>query len=578
MTMHFRRLPGVGRHIASTVRRVLGDSGKPLSPGVRADLEPRFQADFSTVRVHADETANASARQLGARAYTVGQHIVFGRGGFAPDTAAGRELLAHELTHTIQQGQVNGVPAGTTSRHDGAEAAARHQGGRALAGAAPSIAPSAPAIARDEGTAEVVDTTHQFQQQGSVFSATMQRDQYRTHAEAQQARQAQQAQQAKTQQVQVPQAMDTGFAKISMDSSTGALTIPVTVAVRAAIPADTAIFKPAKISSHGLSPAKVNEIANQFIAECNDGLNNWFTLYVPPCQGVPFAGRELPITVKVTRTSAGQPDFTVAVSPHTGRSFVSHSAQVVVLYAGDLDRVTMRHEGSHMTLGVPDEYKESDTALRNQAPLQKSDERVYHDWTLAGDSDAWGVFNVLRERHFSFVPAFVKQVLASLGHPECVPELHEVKRPQPHLLRLSLDYGGSSYGGGALWAGAGVDTGRFLDRERSWRAFLGVHEQTFIGPANTAFLLGARIGFEHKWRSSRFGPTAEVYGESGAAVELGAGARGPAPFAGAGASLGVSGWDSGREYQVKLTGGEVLRLDHESYSAFQAGLSAAINF
>ena len=95
MTMHFRRLPGVRRHIASTVRRVLGDSGKPLSPGVRADLEPRFQADFSTVRVHADETANASARQLGARAYTVGQHIVFGRGGFAPDTAAGRELLAH---------------------------------------------------------------------------------------------------------------------------------------------------------------------------------------------------------------------------------------------------------------------------------------------------------------------------------------------------------------------------------------------------------------------------------------------------------------------------------------------------
>jgi hypothetical protein len=356
------------------------------------------------------------------------------------------------------------------------------------------------------------------------------------------------------------------------------LTIPVTVAVRAATPADTAIFKPSGISSHGLSPAKVNEIANQFIAECNDGLNNWFTLYVPPCQGVPFAGRELPITVRVTRTSAGTPDFTVAVSPHTGRSFVSHSAQMVVLYAGDIDRVTMRHEGAHMTLGVPDEYEETDTALRNTAPLQKSDERVYHDWTLAGDSDAWGVFSVLRERHFSFVPVFVRRVLGSLGHPECVPVLHEVKRPQPHLLRLSLGEGYSSYGGGSLHVEAGVDTGSFLDRERSWRAFVGVHGQAFVADANPAFLIGARLGFERKWRSSRLGPTAEVYGESGAAFETGAGARGTAPFVGAGASLGVSGWLSGKELQVKLTGGEVLRLDHESYSAFQAGLSLGLSW
>ena len=577
MSPHFRQLPGVRRHITSTVRRVLGQSGEPLSPGVRADLEPRFQADFSTVRVHADETASTSADQLGARAYTVGQHIVFGANRFAPDTAAGRELLAHELSHTIQQGQVTGVPSGTTSRHDGAEAAARHQGAQALAGATPSIAPSAPAIARDEGTAEVVDTTTQFQQQGSVFSATMRRDQYRTHAEAQQARQAQQAQQAQAQQVPVPQAMDTGFAKVSMDSATGALTIPVTVAVRAAIPADTGSSRPA--SAGKISPAKVNEIANRFIAECNDGLNNWFTLYVPPCQGVAFAGRELPIKVQVTRSNAGTPDFTVAVSPLAGRSWVSHGSQLVLLYAGDgLSSGTMRHEGAHMTLGVPDEYRETDAALRKQAPLQKSDERVQHDWTLAGDEEAWGIFSVLRERHFSFVPVFVKQVLASLGHPECVPVLHEVKRPQPHLLRLSLGEGRSSFGGGSLLVEGGVDTGSFLDRDRSWRAFLGVHGQAFVGQANTAFLIGARIGFEHKWRSSRFGPTAEVYGESGATFELGTGAREPGPFAGAGASLGLSWWALGDEFQVKLTGGEVLRFDHQSFSAFQTGISAAINF
>jgi Domain of unknown function (DUF4157) len=586
MNLQFHQLPGVRRHVHSTVRQVLSDSGEPLSAGVRADLEPRFRADFSTVRVHADETANASAGQLGARAYTVGQHIVFGRNRFAPDTAAGRELLAHELTHTIQQGQVNGVPPGTTSRHDRAEAAARHEGARALAGATPSIAPSGPAIARDEGTAEVVDTATRFQQQGSVFSATMRRDQYRTHAEAQQAQQAQQAQARQAQpaqagqakQAQAPQAMDTGYARISLDTSTGALTIPVTVAVRAATAGDIAISKPSQLSSHRLSNAKVNEIANRFIDEVNAGLNNWFTLYVPPCQGVPFAGRELPITVQVTRTSAGRPDFTLAVSPHTGRSFVSHSAQIVVLYAGDIDWVTMRHEGAHMALGVPDEYQETDPAERKKAPLQKSDERVHHDWTLAGDDEAWGIFSVLRERHFSFVPAFVRQVLASLGHPECVPVLREVRRPQPHLLRLSLDVGSSSYGGGGFWAGAAVDTGRFLDRERSWRAFLGVHGQTFVGQQNNAFLVGARLGFERKWRSSQFGPTAEVYGESGATFETGTGARGLGPFVGAGASLGVSAWDSGKELQLKLTGGEVLRLDREGYSAFQAGVTLGLNW
>lgn len=61
MTTQLRRLPGVRRQIASTVHRVLSDSGEPLGAGVGADLEPRFRADFSTVRIHADETASASA-------------------------------------------------------------------------------------------------------------------------------------------------------------------------------------------------------------------------------------------------------------------------------------------------------------------------------------------------------------------------------------------------------------------------------------------------------------------------------------------------------------------------------------
>jgi len=76
--------------------------GRPLPGSVRAFFEPRFGVDLRTVRVHADGPAAAAAHQVGARAYTVGEHIVFGAGQYAPETGEGRALLAHELAHTLQ--------------------------------------------------------------------------------------------------------------------------------------------------------------------------------------------------------------------------------------------------------------------------------------------------------------------------------------------------------------------------------------------------------------------------------------------------------------------------------------------
>lgn len=66
-------------------------------------MEPRFGHDFSKVRVHTDEQAAEAASAIGARAFTVANNVVFGRGEFAPSTKAGNQLLAHELTHVIQQ-------------------------------------------------------------------------------------------------------------------------------------------------------------------------------------------------------------------------------------------------------------------------------------------------------------------------------------------------------------------------------------------------------------------------------------------------------------------------------------------
>ncbi len=87
------------------VHDVLRSSGSPLDASTRQFMESRFNHDFSRVRVHADAAAAESARQVNARAYTVGNSVVFGDGQYAPGTSTGRHLLAHELAHTLQQEQ-----------------------------------------------------------------------------------------------------------------------------------------------------------------------------------------------------------------------------------------------------------------------------------------------------------------------------------------------------------------------------------------------------------------------------------------------------------------------------------------
>ena len=95
------------------VHEVLRSPGQPLDPATRAFMEPRFGLDFSQVRVHSDAAADQSARDMNARAYTVGSDIVFRAGGFQPRTNVGRRLLSHELTHVMQQQQPGaGEPPG----------------------------------------------------------------------------------------------------------------------------------------------------------------------------------------------------------------------------------------------------------------------------------------------------------------------------------------------------------------------------------------------------------------------------------------------------------------------------------
>ena len=109
---------GRGATAHASVEHALANAGEPLEPTLRQEMEQRFGWDFSRVHVHTGPAAEQSARDVNARAYTVGDNLVFGAGEFKPDTRQGRRLLAHELTHVVQQ---SGAEANVVRRSNGTD-------------------------------------------------------------------------------------------------------------------------------------------------------------------------------------------------------------------------------------------------------------------------------------------------------------------------------------------------------------------------------------------------------------------------------------------------------------------------
>src|SRR5712692_6393152 len=102
-----------------SVDQVLASPGSPLEPTLRQEMEQRFGYDFSQVRVYSGVAAGQSAQEMNAHAYTVGHNIVFGAGRFAPGTQEGRRLIAHELTHVVQQSGSDGIRVDSSNEKPG---------------------------------------------------------------------------------------------------------------------------------------------------------------------------------------------------------------------------------------------------------------------------------------------------------------------------------------------------------------------------------------------------------------------------------------------------------------------------
>jgi hypothetical protein len=113
-----RRVPDTqngATKVPSIVHDELYTAGQPLDLATRGFMEPLFDHDFSQVRIHTGSKAQESANAVRAKAYTIGKDVVFGAGQYAPGTTAGKLLLAHELTHVVQQSRDSKV-AGVIQR------------------------------------------------------------------------------------------------------------------------------------------------------------------------------------------------------------------------------------------------------------------------------------------------------------------------------------------------------------------------------------------------------------------------------------------------------------------------------
>ncbi len=145
------RAPVIPAGTPARVHDVLRSPGKPLDSSLRSAMQSRFDQNFDSVQVHADDNAGQAANALDARAFTQGSHIVFAPGEYAPTTPSGQRLIAHELAHVVQQTSEDALdqPESRLSQPgDAAEYEAESAADRVLAGERVTISQTPSALQR----------------------------------------------------------------------------------------------------------------------------------------------------------------------------------------------------------------------------------------------------------------------------------------------------------------------------------------------------------------------------------------------------------------------------------------------
>jgi Domain of unknown function (DUF4157) len=553
------------------VHDVLRSPGHPLDTGARKFFESQFQHDFSGVRLHSDARAAASANAVNAVAYTVGSNIVLGSGQGSPQTSEGRSLLAHELTHVVQQSRstVRTTDIRIAPASDPAEREAE------------SIA-SQPTRAETDGR-ENLYVSHGasgLQRQGKPGTSTYQ----------------------ETPTINPPNPKTPGItegsvereefgdqhaflgrAKVNLqfDENTCQVKIPLKVQYREPVAADFAQCPVDKGEKPTAMPkGKGRKIFEKYLSVVNRELNGWFAARLESCPGQKCADKKIGIQVEVTETTS-DPDYTFAVVNAKGRSCVQQMTSFTrpgnVVLVGEDNETTYAHEGSHMTLGHGDEYGEAGTPK----------ERVREDdFSLLANSEGYRGWSVLHQRHFAFVPAFLKAALKGPGGKPCEVKLEELSRPTKLDFKISASVGYVNLAGSpGEYLSGGFSLG-YAPGLRGTRLDLGARF-TFLGGLDRqermAFLLGLRLGIEKRFTPSSGGFRLGAFAEGGGANV--SAARQPSawrPYGEGGVSLG---------YGLAPMGGVIISLfaeaaagttldtkDPNNINWFRTGIGAGFEF
>jgi Domain of unknown function (DUF4157) len=486
-----------------SVPATLAAPGHPLDPSTRAFFEPRFGQDFSAVRVHAGPVAAQSARDVNAHAYTVGNHIVFGADRLAPSASPGRRLLAHELTHVVQQS--GGGPAGLQQapamiQRDDAGGGSTEFEDRVEdevvwetepIGPPPAPLPVDPGFSPDDRLAP--DDTRPTRRTGAVSGRV-------TRIET-----------APASDSQPREEVHRGSMNVRFDPADCSVTIPVGYRfVQADQASGTGICDepPATTAVAPLPDAAFSGLKASVLEDINQGLNDWFDVHLSGSACPSGCGdRALPIRV-VAREDDGNWDRFITVVNRGGR------ANAGTICAASWDRSTAVHEGAHQALGVGDEYPETDERLRSSVPDWFRPERVRRDYSAMGPEQN-SRFAMFHERHFNAVKAFLEHVF-----PGCAATLQARSRPVIPDFRVTLNAGFAQLNGASGYSfGVGASLGIPLDRLRNWELVLGPRFSTMYGLAHDqsqqAFLLGARLGLEASTGGAGHGFVAGTFVESG---------------------------------------------------------------
>jgi hypothetical protein len=476
-----RRSNGAGSSIAPPiVHDTLSTPGASLDSATRGFFERGLGRDFGDVRIHTGASAAASARAVNAIAYTVGRDIVFDEGRYAPQTNAGRHLLAHELTHVVQQSDA-APRLQRQDGHPGTSVYTEHMGPIMTSLSQPGVWSGV--VNRNEST-----------RSGRLFY--------------------------------------TGRAPVHYDENSCQVAVPMVVRFRDATLTDVQrsppqLNEPAPTTMPApVAPAEFRRIANLYLQSMNEDLNGWYSVRFNGCPNNRCHGQTMPIRVQVREARTGENvDYDIAIANLSGRSAVNHQEYLsgrtgtVLLYALGLDRSTMAHEGGHMVLGHNDEYRET----QQPGPLRPLDRVREGDYSRQESQNAHGRFALLHERHFAFVPAFLNHV-----RPGCDARL--VEQPRSHEveggLGISLGYMGFPHPGGigsGMYVGGVLTAGMPLERLRRWQLLVSGHIRYISqlhGDYRTAFLLGIRVGIERTITPSAGGFNIGIFGEMGGSLPL----------------------------------------------------------